>query len=98
TADVEEWTPESPPNDAAQENWTSEHGEASIARSEELDQQYDQYEHTMDTATLARSAEAQQDSSVKITKQDELNSLGSMVEEDETCMDLDSEELEFGHK
>lgn len=101
TADVEEWTPELSPKEACQEDWTPERAEAAMARSEELDEQGDQYEdehEAMDTVTLARSAEDQQDSSVNITLQDELNALGTMVEEDETGMDLDSEELEFGHK
>ncbi|KAF9275069.1 hypothetical protein BGZ74_004126, partial [Mortierella antarctica] len=112
TLDVEEWLPESSPNEPAQEDWTPECAEAAMARFEELDQQDELYEHeheAMDTVTLPRSVdntenqdiemvEAQQGSLVDITLQDELNALGSMVEEDKTGMDLDSEELEFGHK
>ncbi|KAG0359930.1 hypothetical protein BGX24_005677, partial [Mortierella sp. AD032] len=92
TADVEEWTPEPSPKEAGQEDWTPERAKAAMARSEALDRQDDQYqdEHeAMVTVTLATSAEAQQDSSVMISLQDELNALGSMVEEDETGMDLD---------
>ncbi|KAK3833241.1 MAG: hypothetical protein J3R72DRAFT_231522 [Linnemannia gamsii] len=110
--DVEEWTPGSLPNEPSQEDWTLERAEVAIARSEELDQQDDQYEDehgAKDTVTLARSvgntenqeddmAEAQQDSSVHITLQDELNALGSMVEEDEAGMDLDNQELEPEHE
>lgn len=108
TKDVEEWVPESLPEEQDQQDWTPDDADAAIAQSEELEHEVDEAADALDGVSITGSVnsmgmdvkmeETSEDSdSIEISVQEELNAIGTMVEgEDENGIVLEGEGLDSG--
>ncbi|KAF9368225.1 hypothetical protein CPB97_004803, partial [Podila verticillata] len=108
TKDVEEWVPESLPEEQDQQDWTTDDADAAIAQSEELKHEVDEVADALDGVSITGSVnsmgmdvkmeETSEDSdSIEISIQEELDTIGTMVEgEDENGIVLEGEGLDSG--
>ncbi|KAF8929819.1 hypothetical protein BGZ47_000870, partial [Haplosporangium gracile] len=102
TKDIEEWVPESSPMEEGLQVWTPDDADAAIARSEELENNEHEDEHEtvavamdevvdVDMAIVISNAREDDNNSVEITTQEELQALHAMVEgEDEAGLVLEA--------
>jgi len=103
TQEIEEWIPESSPFQLDQQMWTCDDAEAAIARSEELDQE-GEGDHETAPVPMAgpenipiSDCTEDDNNSVEITPQEELQALHTMVEdEDEVGLALEGEDFSSG--
>ncbi|KAG9064047.1 hypothetical protein KI688_003226 [Linnemannia hyalina] len=108
TKDIEEWIPESSSKEQDLQVWTPDDADAAIARSEELE--YEEHEDEDEIVAVAvdevvdvgmeivvGNNREDDNNSVEITVQEELQALHAMVEgEDETGLVLEGEDFESG--
>ncbi|KAG0008443.1 hypothetical protein BGZ81_004083 [Podila clonocystis] len=94
---IEEWIPESSTKEQDQQVWTPDDADAAIARSEELEQEVEQeeeHEPADNMDFVMGSTRDDDNNSVEITAQEELQALHAMVEgEDEAGLVLEGEDL-----
>lgn len=108
TNDIKEWEPESPAMEQDNQVWTPDDAYAAIARSEELEHEGHEDEHEtvavavdavvdVDMDIHIGNAREDDNNSVEITDQEELQALHAMVEgEDEAGLVLEGEDFNSG--